>query len=105
MTDEQRQISDIDRRVNAIESKMDAFIQSNEEFKKETRRANAEFRNDMRNAMQDFKNEMRQQNEMRANEIMELRQDLRDTSKEIRTLLLTFVGIVVAILIGMFWTH
>ena len=59
MTDEQRQISDIDRRVNAIESKMDAFIQSNEEFKKETRRANAEFRNDMRNAMQDFKNEMR----------------------------------------------
>ena len=94
MTDEQRQISDIDRRVNAIESKMDAFIQSNEEFK-----------NEMRRTMDDFKSEMRQQNEMRANEIMELRQDHRDTSKEIRTLLLTFVGIVVAILIGMFWTH
>ena len=83
----ERRVGNLETKVSVIETKVDMFID-------EARRAN-----------EDFKNEMRQQNEMRANEISELRQDLRDTSKEIRTLLITFVGIVAVILIGMFRTH
>ena len=108
----EKRVGDLETKVGTIEAKMDAFIQSNEEFKRE-----------MRETMSDFKAEMRQQNEMRAAEIRELRQaqatqqarhdqsmeqlrqDVKDISKEVRNLFFAFVGIIVAIMVGMFWTR
>ena len=115
----EKRVGDLETKVGTIEAKMDAFIQSNEEFKRE-----------MRETMSDFKAEMRQQNEMRAAEIRELRQaqaaqqarhdqsmdefrqemkelrqDMKDTGKEVRNLFIAFVGIIIAIMIGVFWNH
>ena len=88
----EKRVGDVEARQAVQDAKFDAFMQEMRDFKIE-----------MRNNMQDFKNEMRQQNDMRAAEIMELRQDLKNTSREIRGLLIAFVGIIIAIMVGMFW--
>ena len=97
----EKRVSDLETKVSVIETKVDQFI-----------------------------GEMRQQNEMRANEIMEiraamakqqerhdqnmdafrqemkeLRQDMKDTGKEVRNLFIAFVGIIIAIMIGVFWNN
>ena len=118
----EKRVGDLETKVGTIEAKMDAFIQSNEAFKQEMR--------DFKDEMRDFKTEIRQQNQMRANEIMEiraamakqqerhdqsmsafrqemkeLRQDMKDTGKEVRNLFIAFVGIIIAIMIGVFWNN
>ena len=97
----EKRVSDLETKVSVIETKVDQFI-----------------------------GEMRQQNQMRANEIMEiraamakqqerhdqnmdafrqemkeLRQDMKDTGKEVRNLFIAFVGIIIAIMIGVFWNN
>ena len=92
----EKRVSDLETKVSVIETKVDQFI-----------------------------GEMRQQNQMRANEIMEiraamakqqerhdqnmdafrqemkeLRQDMKDTN-----LFIAFVGIIIAIMIGVFWNN
>ena len=97
----EKRVGDLETKVGTIETKVNDFIAE----------------------MRDFKTEMRQQNQMRANEAMEirqamakqqerhdqnmeqLRQDVKDISKEVRNLFFAFVGIIVAIMIGMFWNH
>ena len=97
----ERRVGNLETKAAVHDEKFDAFIRE----------------------MQDFKNEIRQQNEMRAKEISELRrrqdeqqarhdqnmeqlrQDVKDISKEVRNLFLAFVGIIVAIMIGMFWNN
>ena len=82
----------IEGRVSAIESKMDAFIEE----------------------MREFKQEMRERDKERAADIRELRQaqaaqqarhdqTMEEIRKENRNLLIAFVGVAVAILIGIFW--
>ena len=56
MTDENK---NIEKRVDKLETKFEVLVQELHDFKDE---------------MRDFKTEMRQQNEMRANEIREIRQ-------------------------------
>ena len=97
----EKRVGDLETKVSVIETKVDQFI-----------------------------GEMRQQNQMRANEIMEiraamakqqerhdqnmdafrqemkeLRQDMKDTGKEVRNLFIAFVGIIIAIMIGVFWNN
>ena len=84
--------NNIEERVSTIESKMDAFIEE----------------------MREFKQEMRERDKERAADIRELRQaqaaqqarhdqTMEDIRKENRNLLIAFVGVAVAILIGIFW--
>ena len=60
---EQEKINDIDKRVNSLETTFKMFMQE----------------------MRDFKTEMRQQNQMRAAEIMELRQDMKTMQTNLDT--------------------
>ena len=112
-------VSDLEMRQAVQDEKFNALMRSMDDFRQE---------------MRDFKMEMRQQNEMRAREIAELRarqdadtkallermdkqqarhdqsmeqlrQDVKDISKEVRNLFFAFVGIIVAIMVGMFWTR
>ena len=70
VTDLQRHSAIQDARISNLETKFEMFMQS----MKETT-------DNLKSEMQDFKNEMRQQNEMRAAEIKET----RDSIKEIYT--------------------
>ena len=85
MTEEQKQINDIDKRQMSLETKVDAFIDE----------------------MRDFKQEMRQQlTEVRqAQAAQQARHDqtMEEIRKENKSLLIAFVGVAVAILIGIFW--
>ncbi len=56
-------ITSVEARVSNLETKFEAFMRSHE----------------------DFKTEMRQQNEMRATEIRELRQDMKNMQKDFYT--------------------
>ena len=56
MTREEKKINEIDKRVDSLETTFKMFMQE----------------------MRDFKTEMRQQNQMRAEEIREIRQDMKD---------------------------
>ena len=128
----EKRVSDLETRQTVQDERFNTFIQSMDDFKQEIREFKIEMRNnmqdfkiEMRNNMQDFKNEMRQQNEMRAAELLALRQKqdadaealrqaqaaqqarhdqtMEEIRKENRNLLTAFVGVAVAILIGIFW--
>ena len=51
-------------------------------------------------AMQDFKEEMRQQNQMRAEDMREIRQDLKDMGNHVRNLVWTSMAAIAAIVIA-----
>lgn len=59
MTEDEKRINNIENRVSNLETKFEMFMQSHE----------------------DFKAEIRQQNQMRAEEIRELRQDMKNMQK------------------------
>lgn len=87
-------VGTLETKVGTIEAKMDAFIQSNEDFKREMRETMKDFKTEMRETMTDFKTEMRQQNEMRANEIADIRNDIKNISREVHNLfLMAAIGI------------
>ncbi len=97
----ERRVTDLEKKQVVQDAKFEAFMQE----------------------MRDFKTEMRDRDNQRAREISELRQaqaaqqarhdqnmeqlrqDLKETSKEVRNLFIAFVGIIVAIMVGMFWTR
>lgn len=56
MTEDEKRIASVEARVSNLETKFEMFIQE----------------------MRDFKTEMRQQNQMRAEEIREIRQDMKN---------------------------
>ena len=104
----EKRVSDLETRQAVQDEKFNALMRSMDDFRQE---------------MRDFKMEMRDRDNQRAAEIRELRQaqatqqarhdqsmeqlrqDVKDISKEVRNLFFAFVGIIVAIMVGMFWTR
>ena len=67
MTEDEKKNIDVDRRVDKLETKFEMFMKSQDD------KFNAFMR-----SHEDFKTEIRQQNQMRAEEIRELRQDMKN---------------------------
>ena len=113
----EKRVSDLETRQTVQDERFNTFIQSMDDFKQEMR----EFKTEMR----EFKQEMRDRDNQRAAELLALRQKqdadaealrqaqaaqqarhdqtMEEIRKENRNLLTAFVGVAVAILIGIFW--
>ena len=74
MIEDEKRITNVEKHVDNLETKFEMFMQAQDE----------RFNNFMR-SHEDFKAEMRQQNQMRAEEIRELRQDMKDMQKDFYT--------------------
>ena len=127
MTEEQKQINDLDKRVTTIETKIDAFIAEMRE--RDNQRA-AELRelrikqeadaNAIRAQitaqmaaqqekhdceMKKINDRMDAQQTKHDQNMEQLRQDVKDISKDVRNLFFAFVAIIITIMVGVFWNN
>ena len=79
-----QRFSAMDSRLTTLETNFAVFTQEMKDFKQE---------------MRDFKNEMRQQNQMRADEVKEIRQSIDGMNKHVRNLSYTSIAAIAAMVI------
>ena len=131
---EQKQINDLDRRVTTIETKMDAFmaemrerdIQRTIEMRDRDNQRAAELRelrlkqeadaNAIRaqmaaqqakydEEMKKINDRMDAQQAKHDQNMEQLRQDVKDISKDVRNLFFAFLAIIITIMVGVFWNN
>ena len=127
MTEEQKQINDLDKRVTTIETKIDAFIAEMRERDNQRATELRELRikqeadaNAIRAQitaqmaaqqekhdceMKKINDRMDAQQTKHDQNMEQLRQDVKDISKDVRNLFFAFVAIIITIMVGVFWNN